>query len=80
MKFLPRITAVIGLSVIATTSTIALSGPVPAASTLRQTKSKAEAPAFPAVTVTDIKSSKPFKLASLASGKKPTLIWFWAPH
>ena len=79
MKFLSRLAAGVGITALAA-ATLTL-GPTAAtaASTRLQTKAKTDTPAFPAVTVTDIKTGKPFKLASLSSGKKPTLVWFWAP-
>jgi thiol-disulfide isomerase/thioredoxin len=30
--------------------------------------------------VTDIKTGQPVALASFLDGKKPLLVWFWAPH
>ena len=35
---------------------------------------------LPSVTVLDLSSSKNVDLASFADGKRPSLIWFWAPH
>lgn len=80
MKCLSRVVASFGIAAIAATTLTVGSPAATAASTRLQTKAKTEAPAFPAVTVTDIKTGKPFKLASLSKGTKPTLIWFWAPH
>ncbi len=35
--------------------------------------------ALPVLNVTDVKTGKPFALATVADGKLPTLLWFWAP-
>ncbi len=35
---------------------------------------------LPKISVTDIKSGKPFDLQSAVDGKRATLVWFWAPH
>jgi hypothetical protein len=35
---------------------------------------------LPSVTVLDLSNSKQVDLASFADGKRPSLIWFWAPH
>ena len=35
---------------------------------------------LPSVTVLDLSNSKKVDLASFADGKRPSLIWFWAPH
>lgn len=35
---------------------------------------------LPSMKVLDLSNSKQVDLASFADGKKPTLIWFWAPH
>jgi hypothetical protein len=35
---------------------------------------------FPAQSVLDIRTGKPFKLASLNGIGQPVLVWFWAPH
>lgn len=51
-----------------------------AASVKAQSKQKAQPVAFPALSVTDVKTGKAFKLTSLAASKKATLVWFWAPH
>lgn len=34
---------------------------------------------FPALSVTDVASGKPFDLATLGTLNKPVLVWFWAP-
>jgi hypothetical protein len=46
----------------------------------KATKAAPVASAFPKLSVIDVKSGKSFKLQSLATTKKPLLIWFWAPH
>jgi hypothetical protein len=35
---------------------------------------------LPVMDVTDIKTGQPVALASFLDGKKPLLVWFWAPH
>jgi hypothetical protein len=35
---------------------------------------------LPSVTVLDLSNNKNVDLASFADGKRPSLIWFWAPH
>jgi hypothetical protein len=35
---------------------------------------------LPSMTVLDLSNSKNVDLASFADGKRPSLIWFWAPH
>ena len=35
---------------------------------------------LPAMSVLDLASAKKVDLASFADGKKPLLVWFWAPH
>ena len=35
---------------------------------------------YPSIVVNDASTGKPFDLASLASAKRTTLVWFWAPH
>lgn len=35
---------------------------------------------FPAQSITDIRTGKPFNLASLNGLGQPVLVWFWAPH
>jgi hypothetical protein len=35
---------------------------------------------LPSVSVLDLSTSKNVDLASFADGKRPSLIWFWAPH
>ncbi len=35
---------------------------------------------LPSVTVLDLSNNKKVDLASFADGKRPSLIWFWAPH
>ena len=35
---------------------------------------------LPSVNVLDLSNSKNVDLASFADGKRPSLIWFWAPH
>ena len=32
------------------------------------------------LTVTDVRTGKPFALASALTGSKALLVWFWAPH
>lgn len=34
----------------------------------------------PKVVVTDLRTGKPVNLPSIVDGKKPILVWFWAPH
>jgi hypothetical protein len=36
--------------------------------------------ALPVMNVTEVKSGKPFPLASVVDKKKPVLVWMWAPH
>lgn len=36
--------------------------------------------ALPVMNVTEVKSGKPFPLASVVDNKKPVLVWMWAPH
>lgn len=47
-------------------------------------KAASKAAAFksdlPSVTVLDLSSNKNVDLASFVDGKRPSLIWFWAPH
>ena len=35
---------------------------------------------LPVLNVTDVRSAKPYALASALDGKKPLLVWFWAPR
>ena len=35
---------------------------------------------LPVMNVTDVATGKSVPLASYIDGKKPTLVWFWAPH
>lgn len=35
---------------------------------------------LPVLNVTDVRSAKPYALASAFDGKKPLLVWFWAPN
>jgi hypothetical protein len=35
---------------------------------------------LPSVKVLDLSNNKTVDLASFADGKRPSLIWFWAPH
>jgi hypothetical protein len=35
---------------------------------------------LPSMSVLDLSNSKNVDLASFADGKRPLLIWFWAPH
>jgi hypothetical protein len=35
---------------------------------------------LPAMSVTDVRTGKPVALRSALSGRKPLLVWFWAPH
>ena len=35
---------------------------------------------LPAITVTDVRSGKPYALASALTGSKALLVWFWAPN
>ena len=35
---------------------------------------------LPVMKVTDVATGKSVPLASYIDGKKPTLVWFWAPH
>lgn len=35
---------------------------------------------LPAVSVTDIRTGRAVALQSAMTGKKPLLVWFWAPH
>jgi hypothetical protein len=70
------LTALIGIGAAAALPQAASAGPP-----IGQQAKAAKAPsAFPAITVLDVKSGKPFKLTSLAASKKATLVWFWAPH
>ncbi len=74
----------------AATLSLATGGSALAATATTKPKAKVATPstkpatflksALPNVTVTDVITGKPFALASLADGKKPLLIWFWAPH
>ena len=34
---------------------------------------------LPVMNVTDVRTAKPYALASALDGKKPLLVWFWAP-
>ena len=55
--------------------TAAVSGTSPALAASTKVKNP-----LPAVTVTDVRTGKAVKLASSLTGKKPLLVWFWAPH
>ena len=35
---------------------------------------------LPVMNVTDVATGKSVPLATYIDGKKPTLVWFWAPH
>ena len=35
---------------------------------------------LPVLNVTDVATGKSVPLATYIDGKKPTLVWFWAPH
>lgn len=35
---------------------------------------------LPVMNVTDVKTGRQVALASTFDGKKPMLVWFWAPH
>lgn len=35
---------------------------------------------LPAMSVTDVRTGKAVALQTTLSGKKPLLVWFWAPH
>jgi hypothetical protein len=67
---------VVSFCVVSAPPQIALAGP----QIHQQAKSVKAPPVFPALSVVDLKSGKAFKLSSLATTKKPVLIWFWAPH
>ena len=49
------------------------------AATTLSTAAKVTNP-LPSVSVTDVRTGKSVNLASVFSGKKPLLVWFWAPH
>ena len=69
--------AVFALTMVSSMGALASPTRVPSAST--QKNQKTENP-IPTLSVTDVKSSKPFALASAFDGKKALLVWFWAPH
>ena len=68
---------VFALTMVSATGALASPTRVPSASTQ---KSQKTANPLPTMSVTDVKSSKPFALASAFDGKKALLVWFWAPH
>lgn len=52
----------------------------------KRTQTKQAAPSqaqpakdFPAISVTEVGSGKPFDLSTLGTLNKPVLVWFWAP-
>ena len=67
------------LAITMTSAMGALASPtrVPPAATQKNQKT---ANPLPTLSVTDVKSSRPFALASAFDGKKALLVWFWAPH
>jgi hypothetical protein len=81
----------IATAAVATTLAMSLamsfSGASPAGAAATTTVPKKQAPpnaapaknALPVLNVTDVKTGKPFPLASVVNGTLPTLIWFWAP-
>ena len=42
--------------------------------------SKKSSNPLPVMNVTDVKTGKDVALAASLDGKKPLLVWFWAPH
>lgn len=72
--------AVFVLTMVSAMGALASPTRVPSASTQKNQKTEKTANPLPTLSVTDVKSSKPFALASTFDGKKALLVWFWAPH
>ena len=70
--------ACIGLALLAplVVSSVAEAAPytAPAKAAVKKTANP-----LPVMNVTDVKTGKEFPLASALDGKKPLLVWFWAP-
>ena len=72
--------AVFALTMVSSMGALASPTRVPSASTQKNQKTEKTENPLPTLSVTDVKSSKPFALASAFDGKKALLVWFWAPH
>ena len=70
--------ACIGMALLAPLVTSSVADAAPFTAAAKTTANKTTNP-LPVMNVTDVKTGKPFPLASALDGKKPLLVWFWAP-
>jgi hypothetical protein len=63
----------------ATAASAVLAASAATATTVPSKKANPTNP-LPVMQVTDIRSGKPVSLPTALSGKRPLLVWFWAPH
>ena len=70
--------ACVGLVMLGPLVTSAVAGAAPFNAPAKATATKTTNP-LPVLSVTDVKTGKAFPLASAFDGKKPLLVWFWAP-
>ncbi len=70
--------ACIGLALLAPLLTSSVADAASTATPAKASANKTANP-LPVMNVTDVKTGKPFALASALDGKKPLLVWFWAP-
>ena len=58
----------------------AATGSAPKRPSSTSATSKKSSNPLPVMKVTDVKTGKDVALAASLDGKKPLLVWFWAPH
>lgn len=70
--------ACVGLALLGPFMTSAVAGAAPFKAPAKATATKTTNP-LPVLSVTDVKTGKAFPLATAFDGKRPLLVWFWAP-
>ena len=72
--------AILGLATVIAAGTGGTAGAAPKRPAVRSAPSKKSVNPLPVMNVTDVKTGKDVALAASLDGKKPLLVWFWAPH
>lgn len=78
--------AKLGLAVVTTTiiaaaaAGVGTAGAAPKSPAVPSAASKKSINPLPVMNVTDVKTGKDVALAASLDGKKPLLVWFWAPN